>query len=94
MWVFEEWGKPEYLEKNLSEQGRELTNSTHIWLQRWDLNLGHIGGRRVLSLLCHLSKLGLRETGFHFHCRVNSLSPKIHIQILQTDLNTFPYRIS
>ena len=29
--VFEEWGKPEYQEKNLSEQGREpATNSTHI----------------------------------------------------------------
>ena len=29
--VFEERGKPECLEKNLSEQGREpTTNSTHI----------------------------------------------------------------
>ena len=29
--VFEERGKPEYPEKNLSEQGREpTTNSTHI----------------------------------------------------------------
>ena len=29
--VFEEGGKPEYPEKNLSEQGREpTTNSTHI----------------------------------------------------------------
>ena len=26
--------------------------------------------------------------------RVNPLSPNIHIQILQTDLHTFPYRIS
>ena len=34
------------------------------------------------------------ETGFHLHYRVNSLSPKIHIQILQTDFNTFPSRIS
>ena len=32
MLVFEERGKPEYTEKNLSEQGREpTTNSTHIW---------------------------------------------------------------
>ena len=32
MLVFEEWGKPEYPEKNLSEQRREpTTNSTHIW---------------------------------------------------------------
>ena len=31
MFVFEERGKPEYLEKNLSEQDREpTTNSTHI----------------------------------------------------------------
>ena len=38
MLVFEERGKPEYLEKNLSKQGREsTTNSTHIWRQRWDL---------------------------------------------------------
>jgi len=30
-WFFEERGKPEYPEKNISEQGREPTkNSTHI----------------------------------------------------------------
>ena len=30
--VLEDRGKLEYLEKNLSEQGREpTTNSTHIW---------------------------------------------------------------
>ena len=35
MLVFEERGKPEYPEKNLSEQGREpITNSTHIWCWR------------------------------------------------------------
>jgi len=28
--VFEERGKPEYLEKNLSEQSREPTNSAHL----------------------------------------------------------------
>ena len=33
--VFEERGKPEYPEENLSEQRRELTtNSTHIWRRR------------------------------------------------------------
>ena len=54
MLVFEERGKPEYPEKNLSEQGREsTTNSTHIWRRRRDLNPGHIGGRRALSLLRH-----------------------------------------
>ena len=53
--VFVERGKPEKQEKNLFEQGREpTTNSTHIWLQHRDLNLGHIGGRRVLSPLRHL----------------------------------------
>ena len=54
MLVFEERGKPEYPEKNLSEQGREpTTNSTDIWRRRRDLNPGHIGGRRVLSPLRH-----------------------------------------
>ena len=44
--VFEERGKPEYPEKNLSEQRREpTTNSTHILRRRRDLNPGHIGGR-------------------------------------------------
>ena len=37
--VFEERGKPEYPEKNLSEQRREpTTNSTNIWRRRQDLN--------------------------------------------------------
>ena len=31
MLVFEERGKPEFPEKNLSEQSREPTNSVHIW---------------------------------------------------------------
>ena len=39
--VFEERGKLEYPEKNLSEQGREpTTNSTHIWHWCRDLNVG------------------------------------------------------
>jgi len=47
--VFEERGKPEYPEKNLSEQGREpTTNSTHIWRRRRNLNLDRCGGRRAL----------------------------------------------
>ena len=54
MLFFEERGKPEYPEKNLSEQRREpTTNSTHIWRRRQDSNPGHIGGRRVLSPLHH-----------------------------------------
>ena len=56
MLVFEERGKPEYPEKNLSEQRREpTTNSTHIRRRRRDLNPGHIGGRRALSPLRHPS---------------------------------------
>ena len=54
MLVFEERGKPEYPEKNLSDQRREpTTNSPHIWRRRWDLNPGHIGRRRALSPLPH-----------------------------------------
>ena len=46
--AFEEREKPEYPEKNLSEQGREpTTNSTHIWLWCCDLSPGHIGGRQA-----------------------------------------------
>ena len=45
MLVFEERGKSEYPEKNLSEQGREpTTNSTHIWRRVRETNPGHIGG--------------------------------------------------
>ena len=52
MLVFEERGKLEYPEKNLSEQRREpTTNSTHMWGRRRDLNPGHIGGRQALSPL-------------------------------------------
>jgi len=41
--LFEEKGKPEYLEKNLPEQRREpTTNSTHIWCRHHDLNPGSI----------------------------------------------------
>ena len=40
--------KREYPEKNLSEE-TQLT----LWHRRRDLNLGHIGGRRVLSPLRH-----------------------------------------
>ena len=62
MLVFGERGKPEYPEKNLSEQSREPTNSAHIWRRVWESNPGHIGGRRALSPLrqpcvMHLWKL-------------------------------------
>ena len=51
MLVFEERGKPESPEKNLSEQSREPTNSAHIWRRVRESNPGHIGGRRALSPL-------------------------------------------
>ena len=39
---FLEEGKPEYPANNISVQKREpTTNSTYIWHQRQDLNLGH-----------------------------------------------------
>ena len=66
MLVFEERGKPEYPEKNLSEKRREpTTNSTHMRRRRWDLNPGQIGGRRVLSPLRHplLPKEGKNRLG-------------------------------
>ena len=43
--VFKERGKPEYPGKNLSEQGREPTISTHIWRRIPESIPGHIGGR-------------------------------------------------
>ena len=52
---FEEREKPEYLEKNLTEQRREpTTNSTHIWRRVRESNPGHISVRRALSPLRHL----------------------------------------
>ena len=53
MLVFGERGKPEYPEKNLSEQEREPTNSAHMRHRIGESNPGHIGGRRVLSPLRH-----------------------------------------
>ena len=48
--------KPEYPEKSLSKHGIEpTTNSTHMWRQHLDLNLGHSGRRHVLGLLHHPS---------------------------------------
>ena len=49
--VFGERGKPEYPEKNLSEQSREPANSTYIWRRVRKSNPGHVGGRRALSPL-------------------------------------------
>ena len=63
---FEERGKPEYPEKNLSEKGREpTTNSTHIWRRVRESNPGHIGGRRVHSPLRH--PFFTQSLNFHSH---------------------------
>ena len=52
--VFTERGKPQYPQKNLSEQRREpKANLTHIWCGCKDLNSGHVGGRWVLSPMRH-----------------------------------------
>ena len=68
---FEERGKPEYPEKTLLEQRREpTTNSTHIWHRRWDLNLGHTGGRWALSPLrhpCSLNKVTNKKLNINNH---------------------------
>jgi len=51
MLVFEERGKSEYPEKNLSKQSREPTNSVHVRRRVRESNLGHIGRRRALPSL-------------------------------------------
>ena len=73
MLVFTERGKPEYPEKNLSEQRREpTTNSTHIWRRVQESNPGHIGGRRVLSSL-HPAPLKQAKYNFDVCRNMNAL---------------------
>ena len=60
--VFEERGKPEYPEKNLSEQSREPTNSAHLWRRVRESNPGHIGGRRVLKHFANPAPFLSKET--------------------------------
>ena len=53
--LIEERGKPDYLEKNLSDQSREpTTNSTHMWPQVGKSNPGHIGGNSSEFLVPNL----------------------------------------
>ena len=91
MLVFEERGKPEYPEKNLSEQGREpSTKSTRIWHSHQDLNLGDIGGRRALSPLRHplLSKLINYNGDTACHPNMDSATPfrfSTMIEMLKTN---------
>ena len=61
-------GKPEYPDKNLSEQGREPTaNSTHICRRVRESNSGHIVGRPAWEA----NAQPLRH-GFFFHCWVSN----------------------
>ena len=91
MLVFEERGKPEYPDKNLSEQEREpTTNSTHRWRRRWDLSPRHIGGRRALSPLRHpllpkystFKKLVSWKSEFRFWNKCHYLNRAIWIRSL------------
>ena len=76
MHVFEERGKAEYPGKNLSEQRREPTNSTHIWHWGWKLNLGQIGGRWVLSPLRHHCSMSRFLPHFRMHANEQVLKYK------------------
>ena len=91
--VFDERGKPEYPGKNLSRQSRKPTNSNQIWHRVRKSNLGHVGGRQVLSPLgqpCHhhLSNLN----------RVNETRGNImnshHLRIKSTTTLILSWRIS
>ena len=54
MLVFEERGKLEYPEKNLSQKGEnQQQTKTHIWHCCQNLNPGHIGGRQALLSQLH-----------------------------------------
>ena len=55
-----ERGKPEYPEKNLSEQGKEATNSAHTRRRIGESKPDLIGGRRVLN--------DVREKSHFFSC--------------------------
>ena len=83
MLVFEEKGKPEYPEKNLSKQRREpTTNCNYVWSRRLDLNPGHIGEafqggfwcRFVAHFPIHLSPIWLETNvavvfSLQYNCR-------------------------
>ena len=82
--IFEERGKPEYPEKNLSEQGREpTTNSTHIWRRRRDLNPGHIGALSPLHHPCSPS----RYYG-QFSLSLGKVNPRIFSKFNPLDTGT------
>ena len=43
---------------------------------------------------CHPNRIHFLKKDFALNLVFNHLSPIIHMQILQTDLHAFPYRIS
>ena len=94
MLVFEERGKPEYLEKNLSERRREpTTNSTHVWRQHRDLKPGHIGGRQVLSPLCHPCSLLDRKTCFLYVFQILAVNKQQNLKHFSSLFNSFYCRV-
>ena len=92
--VFEKREKPEYPEKNLSEQRREpTTNSTHIWYWRRDLSPGHIGGRRVLSPLCYPCSLIERKTCFLYVFQILGINKWQNLKHFSSLFNSFYCRV-
>ena len=88
MLVFEERGKPEYPEKNLSEQRSEpTTNSTHVWRRRRDLNPGQTDGRRALPPLRH-PLLPMRTL------HLLHIYPRENLRNFEVPLNIFYRRMS
>ena len=78
MLVFEERGKLEYPEKNLSVQSKEPTNSTHLWRRVWESNSDHIGGREVPFPLHHPCKnheYSISNKNWFFNFIVGTLNP-------------------
>ena len=72
--VFKDMGKPEYLEKNLSAQMRDLTtNSTHIWRRRGDSREGSL-------------PMSLRA----FQANPNLLSPQKYTSLDSYRIKKFP----
>ena len=75
MLIFEERGKLEYPEKNLSEQRREpTTNSTHIWCRCRDLKPGSHWWEA--SALITAPSLAPLHTFFGFEGKFSTLSPR------------------
>ena len=87
-WWFLRRGETGVPGENLSVQRREPTNSTHISRQIWESNPGHIGGRRVLSLLRHPCTAIPVSSKCCWHCRCNVYIPRLNV-CCETYLNCF-----